>query len=212
MREIFTTPRKLIFKEIHNNSKIKFNELKQNLNLESNDLSYHLSILKKNNLITNNNTFYELTNNGKTLYPYLPILTEEQKPIFVVCCAALIKNDTIYFQKKPREPEKGSLIMFGGKVLEHTTIEQTLINYIKEQAKTTPINLKLRCVNEFIKEDFHNIVYFYTAEPETEPKENLIKRNITELKDEELFWDNKFFLKEMLNNEEPKVTQINLTF
>ncbi len=221
-RSLFSGLRTMLFREIQNSHPkgIKFNSLKKSLNLESNDIAYHLKILLKSGLIekteSKDGSFYKLSHKGKIVYPYIPIITNEQKPVFVIACGALINSDTIYFQEKPREPEKGSLILFGGKVLSGKSIEETVINYIKEQANCDIKELKLKCVNEFMKKDarsnfeFHNIVYFYTAVPVSKPynKTNkIIEKKISELKDDELFWDNKFFIREMLNNKEPKVTK-----
>ena len=218
--QLFTKSRASIFRKIHDcsdGSGIKFNELKKSLNIESNDLSYHLSILLNSSFIekkqVGDSTYYALSNSGKTIFPYLPIITNEQKPIFVVCCVALIDNEEIYFRRKPREPEKGSLILFGGKILSGKSIEDSLKNYVREQAGCDVKNLKLRCVNEFMREvdsdsEFHNIVYFFTAKPVGQILPNTIKRNISYIKDNELFWDNKFFIKKMIDNEIPLVTKI----
>ena len=218
--QLFTKTRANIFRKIHDcseSSGIKFNELKKSLNLESNDLSYHLSILVDSSFVKkdkiSDSTFYALSDSGKTIYPYLPIITDEQKPVFVVCCVALVDNGIIYFRKKPREPEKNSLILFGGKVLSGNLIEDSLKKYVSEQASCDIKNLKLRCVNEFMKQgdnnsEFHNVVYFYTATPVGELSENVIKKKLSELDNLDLFWDNKFFIEEMLDNENPLVTKI----
>lgn len=214
--DLFSGIRKNIFTLLHDSSvPLKFNQLKNNLKLRSNELSYHIKILLDSGLIEraqdSDNVYYSLSKSGKVIYPYLPIMLNEQKPIFVVACVALIKDDIIYFQRKPREPEKGSLIFFGGKVLSGKSIEETLVQYVKEQANCGLKDLKLRCVNEFMKKDsdydFHNIVYFYTATPSENPDSSLICKKLSKLNYNELFWDNKFFIKENLNNEYPKITK-----
>ncbi len=213
--DIFSDIRRDIFRVLHDSEELlRFNDLKNKTGLRSNELAYHVKVLLDTGLIMRlqegDNVMYSLSKGGKAIYPYLPIMLDEQRPVFVVACAALIDGDHIYFQKKPREPEKGSLIFFGGKVLSGKSIESSLREYITEQAGCDIEDLRLRCVNEFMKDDdyrFHNIVYFHTARPIGDMRDGLVKKRLSRLDHDELFWDNRFFIEKNLDNEYPKVTK-----
>lgn len=205
--EIFKGIRKDIFRRIQSYESISFNRLKNELGMKSNELSYHLRSLHDSGMIEKNEG-YSLTEKAKLSYPYLPVSTGEERPTFAVCAVALLDGDKILLQKKPREPEKGSLILFGGKILQGISIEESVMRYAREQAGCHVSDVKLRCVNEFMrkKEDgtFHDIVFFHTAIPEGEVKDSVITMRLDELDDKNLFGDNAFLIKEMLKNEEPK--------
>ncbi|MFP4656633.1 MAG: helix-turn-helix domain-containing protein [Candidatus Woesearchaeota archaeon] len=208
--EIFKGIRKDIFKEIQSHGKISFNRLKDKLGLRGNELSYHIRLLLESGMITRDDG-YSLTEKGKLSYPLLPVNTGEEKPIFVVCAVALLKDDMILLQKKPREPEKDSLILFGGKILEGTSIDESVKIYVKEQAGCDISDIRLRCVNEFMRKGeggvFHDVVFFYTATPISDMKESLIRAKLDELDDEKLFGDNRFLIRKMLWNKEPRFTR-----
>ncbi len=207
---VFKGVRKKIFKQIQSAGKINFNKLKDTLGLRSNELSYHLNVLVENGVITKGEE-YVLSESAKLSYPYLSIITGDERPIFVVCSAALIRDGKIFLQKKPREPEKGKLILFGGKVLEGVSIDESLEAYVQKQAGCSLKNIRLRCVNEFMKKSedgvFHNVVFFHTAEPVGDMHQDVIERDLESIDDEELFGDNKFLVKEMIWKEKPEVTK-----
>jgi len=187
-----------ILKEIEKKA-LKFNELKNIFSIKSNELSYHIKQLKDSNLIEKIEDKYYLSKKAKEIYPYLPILFENQIPVFVVTSVALISGKYIYLQKKPREPDKGKLTFYGSKAIPKIPIEESAKKHVLEQAKTTIKNIKLQCVNEYLENEKHWIVYFFTATPIKRPLgEKYQLKDISKL---DLYADNKFLL-----------SQINLTF
>lgn len=198
--------RKKIFMSIHDNDSVKFNELKGFVEIESNDLSYHLKKLVDSGLVNKNEFDYSLSLIGKEIVPYLSIITENASPLLVVTSVALIQGDKLFLQAKPREPEKGKLIFFGGKVMSDVLIEDAARAHVLKQAGCQVKNLKLRCVNEFMKQNvFHGVVYFFTAEPVGEVVG--VTRELSNLDYDELLWDNKFFAEKMLDSETVQVVK-----
>jgi len=215
---LFTGIRLKLFRLIHNGTK-KFNVLKSKLNKESNEISYHLNILLKSGLIEkkikNSGIEYVLSENGKVMYPYLSILAREQNPLFVVTSVLVMsKNkDKAYLQKKPREPDKGKLIFFGGKANPDFSIENSARKQVKAQSGLDIHDLKLRCVNEFIVRQsdstiVHNwVVYFYTALTSGKPKKNVVSVKMKELETLELYGENSFFAKKIMNSKKARITK-----
>ncbi len=220
-RALQNKTRKEIFRTIHDanhdvNTSIKFNDIKNSLGLRSNDLAYHINILLEAKLITKiesiETTVYELSQQGKTLYPYLSIISEHEEPLLVISSVALldVTQQKIYLQKKPREPDKGKLFFFGSKVLANTLIEIAAVEHVREQAGCEIDNLTLRCINEFMKKDgetiiFHGVIYFFTATPITKPTKSVIEKDLRTFNSNELSWDNKLFYDSMLHNETVQV-------
>lgn len=183
-----------IVQKIHDTS-CTFNKLKKDVGLPSNSLSYHLQKLQDKDIIEHTNGKYALTKNTKQFYPYLYL---DSKPVFAVTAVALLYEGKIYGQKKPREPKKGSKIFFGSKVPFGKSISEAAADFVKSQAGVTPVNIKLRLVNEYFQEG-HWIVYFFTAETEKKPKGCIINPS-----DKNLFGDTALLL-EHISNKTPKV-------
>ncbi len=192
-----------------------FNTLKTLLNLESNRLSYHLRILRSHDIIRKNDvtSSYELTQKGKILFPYLPIITQEQRPALVVCSIAVLDGEYIYLRRKPREPHKGKLCLLGEKVLDDQTIEETAKAVLQKTGFESYTDLRLRCINECIKTDednksilFHDVVYFFTAQAHHQDTTQLLRMKRSTLEKDDLFWDNWFLITQMLNTAHVQVT------
>jgi len=210
-----------IFRQIHDGKK-RFNALKNSLNIEGNELSYHLKILLSNGLIErksgkgNCEIEYSLSEKGKEIYPYLSILASEQKPLLVITSVAVIKGKMLLLHKKPREPEKGKLIFFGGKADAGLKLEESAKKQVKEQSGLNIYSLKLRCINEFVQYDKNNtikhnwVVYFYTALAKGKPKKGVIAKDIKEVSSLDLYGDNIFFLKKMLKTKYVRVARTDI--
>jgi ADP-ribose pyrophosphatase YjhB (NUDIX family) len=189
---------------------LAFNDLKKKLKIESNRLSYHIKILKKENLIEISEKKYSLTKKAEHIIPLISIIARREKPVISVVAVGLIDSDHIFLQKKPRAPDKNKLIFFGGKCKHNLSLEDSAKKYIFEQAKVEIKNLKLKAINEYLTKDKesiidHWIVFFYTAVPIQNPKH--IKKKITLLKPEELYGDN-FELLQTISEKTPKVRKI----
>ncbi|MFW6230973.1 MAG: helix-turn-helix domain-containing protein [Nanoarchaeota archaeon] len=209
--------RRKIFTSLHDNaSPTTFNRICEKVEVRSNDLAYHIKMLLSSGLITKagsgDSPTYLLSEEGKTIYPYISLIADNFDPLLVIVSIALVDKSTIYVQKKPREPEKGKLIFLGGKVKRGTLIEDAAKAHAEEQAGCDVKDLRLRCINEFMKKDderltFHGLIYFFTARPVSTPGDDLIPKKIGSLKPDELLWDNNFFVAEMLENETPIITR-----
>ncbi len=203
MNKVLVGIRLKIIRVIHEGIS-QFNKINAELSIRSNDLSYHLKLLRDNNMIVKLGTSYSLTKTCKNIYPYLPIFANEEIPVFVVTSVALIDGDTVYLQKKPREPDKDKLMLFGTKILPSLTIEESAKKTTEDQSGVTISNLKLKCINEYIKDGNHWVVYFFTANPDKKP--NTISAKLSKIDSVDLFGENKFFLKNMLNGRGVKST------
>jgi len=201
-----------IFESIHYGTG-KFNDLKKTLSIEGNELSYHLKILKNAGLIEKSGENYVLTTHGKYLHPYIPLIVDDKKPVIIITGVALIKDGKIYLVKKPREPDKGKLIILGGRAEYNMSIDESAIKLAEEDTGLKIIDLKLRCINEYIKKDSegniknHWIVYFYTAKPVGKPNSDVVVIPLSKAKKMELFGDNNYFLEKMLDNKTVKITK-----
>ena len=210
MENIFQGVRLEVFKTIQTGVS-QFNRIKEILSLQSNELSYHLKKLREQNLIEKHEDGYRLTQEGINIYPYLSIFTHEKKPVFTVTSVALLDGENIYLQKKPREPDRGSLIFFGSKAIANLTVEESAVYFVKQQAKCDVENLKLKSINEYIKRNeegeiiHHWVVYFYTANPVGKPKG--IKKKLKDVDKMNLYGENKHFIKNSLNNRTVKATK-----
>ncbi|MFA5173758.1 MAG: NUDIX domain-containing protein [Candidatus Pacearchaeota archaeon] len=197
--------RQEILKELEQGSK-KFVELKKLLGLNSNILSYNLKILLKMHLISKEGVFYSLTKTTKYLMPYIRKIENSLIPL--PCIATIvIKDNKILVRKKEKEPEKGKGIFIGGRISLGEDIFQAAKRHVKEKTGIDIKDLKLICINNYLSKDSQNInshfvVFFVKAKPLGEPR-NAEWKNSDRIK-EKMFPDNKFIIKNMLNNKKTK--------
>lgn len=185
----------------------KFVELKKLLNLQSNLLSYNLRILLKENLVKKQGLNYLLTNKAKYLMPYVRKFNDASS-LPLPCVATIVKkNGNILIRKKAREPEKGKSIFIGGKIERGESIFDACKRHVKEKVGIEIKNLRIICINNYISKNkevtSHFVVFFVICEPLGNPK-NAIWKDPNKMGGE-MFPDNKFIIKNMLNNKRVRI-------
>ena len=198
--------RKKILTELEKEPK-KFVELKKLIKIESNLLSYNLNLLIKEKIIEKNNLYYKLTEQTKSLMPYIR-KSNDASQIPLPCVATIVmKQGKILIRKKAQEPEKGRSIFIGGKINFGEDIFDAVERHVKEKVDIDVKNLKIICINNYFskKEDItsHFIVFFVKAEPVGEPK-NASWKDPKKINGK-MFPDNKFIIKNMLKNKKVKI-------
>lgn len=211
-QSIFSDEKRIMILIELEKSKRKFVELKKILNLESNILSYNLKILIKENLVDKVGLCYKLSQNAKYLMPYLRD-SDESGFLPMPCVATIVmKRGEILIREKLGEPEKGKSIFLGGKMKLGEDVFGSCKRHVREKTGIEIKNPKLICINNYIskkdKISNHFIVFFVRAEPVGDP-ENAKFMNLSRIKGE-MFPDNKFIIKNMLNNK--KVKMINSVY
>lgn len=197
--------------DLINIGKRKFNEIKKEVKIDSNKLSYHLKKLANSGLIVTNVGKYELSEECGNLFPYRKVITQKQMPVMPVTAVAIIKDGKVLLQKKPNEPNRGSLILFGGTVKFSDSIIDSAAREVINQAGVRIKNIKLKAISESLvvkgKEiKQHWLVYVYTATTNDTPTNGewyslkKLPRN--------LFLDNKFFLAKAIYNKKTKLYRI----
>jgi len=184
----------------------KFVELKKILNLESNLLSYNLKILIKEKLIEKKGFYYSLSEQTKHLMPYLRNLNNSLNPL--LCVATVVMNDgKILIRKKIKEPEKGREIFIGGRINLGEDPLDAAIRHVKEKAGMKIKDLKIICINNYVSKNkeitSHYVVFFIKAKPLGKPR-NAEWKEPSKLNGK-MFPDNKFIIKNMLNNKRIKM-------
>ncbi len=197
--------------DLINQGKCKFNDLKKEVKIDSNKLAYHLKKLINSGFIVLQNGKYVLSEECNNIFPYRKIITQKQMPVMPVTSVAIIKNGKVLLQKKPNEPNRGCLILFGGTVKFTDTISDSAINEVFNQAGVHIKNLKLRAIseslvlkNKLIKQ--HWVVNFYTATSDEKPRNG--KWYSLKKLPRGLFLDNKFFLTKARHNKYPKLYRL----
>lgn len=200
--------RQEILRELEKNPK-KFVELKRILKLESNLLSYNLNLLQKEGMIQKDNLYFELTDKGRYLMPYVRKDNDASK-LPIVCVATIIRsNGKILIRKKIREPIKEREIFIGGKIEIGEDIFDACKRHVKEKVNIDIKDMKIICINNYLsKKDSqiaHYVVFFVTAKPEkNQVPENSMWKEIKKINGK-MYPDNKFVIKEMLNNKKIKM-------
>ncbi|MBD3248980.1 ArsR family transcriptional regulator [Candidatus Woesearchaeota archaeon] len=189
----------------------KFSDIQKLTALNSNELSYHLKRLIDAGLVEKlteeNLGSYILTEEGKKLYPYLKVITEEETPVVAVTAIAPVDGNKVLMAVKENEPDKGKLILIGGKAKAGRSMEKNAKIKAKEQVNIDIDNLRLRCINEFIVKGRHHwLVFFYTCKALNTPKDT-VWISLDNLEKYDLFGDNHFLLKEQIGNKEVKFTK-----
>lgn len=197
--------------DLVNLGKGKFNDLKKEVKIDSNKLAYHLKKLINSGFIALENGKYVLTEECSNVFPYRKIITHKQIPVMPVTSVAIIKNGKVLLQEKPNQPNRGSLILFGGTVKFKDSISDSAVKEVFNQAGVHIQNLKLRAIseslvvkNKLIKQ--HWIVNFYTATTDQTPK-NGRWYSLKKLP-RSLFLDNKFFLTTARYNKYPQLYRL----
>lgn len=197
--------RKILF-ELEEKPK-KFVELKKIMALKSNILSYNLNILISEKIVNKNGLSYSLSDYGKYMMPYV-YKYNDASLIPMPCIAVIVrKGNKILIRTKDKEPCKGMKIFIGGKMNLGEDLFEAAKRHTKEKVDINIKNLKVICVNNYVsKKDSaiaHYVVFFITANPVGTPKKaswqdpDKIKYR--------MFPDNKFIIKNMLNNKEVKI-------
>ena len=186
---------------------IKFVDLKRLFGFESNILSYNLNILIKNEIVAKEGVLYNLTDYGRYVMPYVH-KSYDASSIPIPCVAVIVrKGSKILIRKKDREPEKGKSIFVGGKMNFGEQIYESCRREVQEKVGIKIKNLKIICVNNYVarknKASAHYVVFFVTAEPIGKPKNSSWQH--PENVEGDMFPDNKFILKNMLQNKEVKI-------
>ncbi len=189
----------------------KFNDIRKEIKIDSNKLTYHLKKLVACGFIILENERYNLSSECKNTFPYRKIVTLKQMPVMPVTAVAIIQKGKVLLQVKPNEPNRGTLILFGGTVKFGDSIESSARNEVLKQAGVKLDHIKLRAISESmvtigksIKQ--HWIVNLYTATTSQTPSNgkwyslNKLPKN--------LFLDNKFFLERAIYNDRPKLYRI----
>ena len=185
----------------------KFVQLKKLINLESNILSYNINILIKEKLVNKKGIYYELSDYGRYLMPYVHKFNDASL-IPMPCIAVIIrKSNKILIRTKDKEPGKGMKIFIGGKMNLGEDIFESAKRHANEKVGIDIKNLKVICVNNYVsKKDnaiAHYVVFFITAEPLGKPKKALwLKPDKIKGK---MFPDNRFIIDKMLNNKSVKI-------
>lgn len=198
--------RREILKELEKNPK-KFVELKRIMNLDSNLLSYNLNILIKEKLVGKEGLYYSLTEKVKSLMPYVRD-SNDTSLIPLPCIAVVVmKDDKILIRKKSTEPGKGKSIFIGGRINIGEDIFESARRHVIEKVGIKIKNLKLFCINNYVskREELSNhlIVFFVKASPVGTPK-GAEWKNPKGIRGE-MFPDNKYIIKNMLNNKKVKL-------
>jgi len=124
------------------------------------------------------------------------------------CVATIVrKNKKILIRKRTKEPSKGKSIFIGGKMHFGEDVFEACKRNVWDKVGIHIKNLKLICINNYVSANGsiknHFVVFFVTAEPIGEPKDSIWK-DIDKIKNN-VFPDNKFIIKEMLNNKKVKL-------
>ena len=188
-------------------SQKKFVQLKKILNIGSNLLKYNLDILLKENLIKKEKFLYSLSNEAKYIVPYIAENNDATKIPMPSVITILKKEGKVLVRKKQSEPDKGKACFVSTRLRLGEDVTQASKRSIKSTVGVEIRNPKIICVNNYIEKDkdniAHYIAFFITAEPVGKPSDgkwffpNKIRQKMVP--------DNKFILKNMLNNRKPKV-------
>lgn len=198
--------RQKILTELEQDPK-KFVELKKVIKIESNMLSYNLKILIKEDIVEKKGIYYSLSEQAKSLMPHIRKLNDASSIPLPCIATIIIKDKKILIRKKTREPEKGKNIFIGGKINFGENIFEAVKRHVKEKVEIDVKNLKIICINNYIskKKDAssHFVVFFVKAEPIGKPKNSTWKD--PDKINGKMFPDNRFIIKNMLNNKEIKI-------
>ena len=203
---ILDNKRKGILKELES-SKKKFVELKKIMNLESNLLSYNLNILIQEGLVEKKSFYYSLSQKAKYLMPYIRDV-DNFSSVPMACVATIVKKGSkILIRKMGGEPGKGKRIFIGGKVLFGEDIFDACRRHVKSKVGIDVKDLRLLCINNYFSKNraemLHFIVFFVIAKPVGTPINAEWKSSVGIRG--KMYPDNRFILKEMLNNRKVKI-------
>ena len=196
---LFSDKKKLeILNELEAGEK-KFVELKKVLGLDSNILSYHLKMLMREGIVVKKDLKYFLSEKAKHLMPYLRNLENPPLP----CVAVIVmEGGKVLVRKKEKEPGKGKGIFVGGRIEFGEDVFQSAKRHVKSKVGVEVKNLQVLCVNNYVSKNkeitSHYIVFFVKASPVGTPV-NAVWKFPDKIRGS-MFPDNKFVIKNMLNN------------
>jgi len=182
---------------------LKFVELKKTLSCDSNILAYNIKILVSHGLIKKDGLKFGLTQIAEHMMPYVhKDYDASEIPLPVVATIVLYK-DKVLIRKKHSAPHKGKNIFIGGKISVGENIIECAIRKVKEKTGIKIREPKIICINNYITKNSHYIVFFIRAKGSGIP----INAKWIPIKDIDfdMFPDNKYIIKNMLNNKQIKV-------
>jgi len=185
----------------------KFVELKHALHLPSNILAYNLNKLIKENLVEKNGLSYSLSDTARYLMPY--VSHYDAGSLVPLPCVAVIvrKGKNILVRTKDKEPGKGTKIFVGGRINLGENIFAAAQRHARDKVNIGITNLRIICINNYVAKKgtarVHFLVFFITADPVGHPL-RAVWKDPAKIR-ERMFPDNKFILKNMLQNREVKV-------
>ena len=193
----------------------RFVELKKLLGIESNLLAYNLKILAKENLIEKKDNYFALTGGTKCIMPYIH-KSNDASQLPLPCVAVIIRKkekgkDKILIRTKTTEPGIGRKIFVGGKIDLGEDLFEACKRHVKEKVGIEVKDLKLICINSYVFKEqntlSHFLVFFITAKPKSNSKPKDAKYYSKKGINGKLFPDNRFVLKNMLDNKKVKIAK-----
>ena len=179
-----------------------FTEIKKSLRIESNQLSYHLNNLVKNKILRKNKKGYNLTSQGKTIMPYLRYSQEFDLLPMVSVGVFIIKKNKVLLLKRKWEPFKDYYLGVSGKLKRYEDIFDAARKRVKECVGLNIKRLKLICINNFVSQHHHFVMFFFQATT-NESLEQGEWFSLNKL-GENVFPETKYVLKNFLNSKKIK--------
>lgn len=193
----------------------RFVELKKLLGIESNLLAYNLKILIREKLIEKKDNYFSLTGGTKCIMPYIH-KSNDASQIPLPCVAVIIRKkekgkDKILIRTKTTEPEIGRKIFVGGKIHLGEDLFEACKRHVKEKVDIEVKDFKLICINNYVFKQqntlSHFVVFFITAKPKTNKKPKNAKYYSKRGINGKLFPDNRFIIKNMLDNKKVRIVK-----
>ena len=204
--------REKIFRLFLEAEKLRFNEIEKELGIRSNEVSYHLSQMKKENIIEKNGEHYQLTKEAERYLPIFSNMDKETLTSIPVALVAIVHKNKILLIKRRKRPFKDYWCMVGGKVLLSETIEEATKRLAKEKAS---VEGKYDSLNAVINERIidgkmvkHNFMLFFTkvTVPDLSFKQSLAGElkwvNLKDLVKKEIVPSDYWLIKNKLNVKE----------
>ncbi|MGD9275912.1 MAG: NUDIX domain-containing protein [Candidatus Pacearchaeota archaeon] len=180
-----------------------FSEIKKKLRIESNQLAYHIKNLVKNKFLSKSTKGYSLTQKSKTLMPYLRYASEFDLLPMVSVAVFVKKGDKVLLLKRKWEPFKEYYIGLSGKLKRFEDIYEAAKKRAKELTGIDIQNPKLFCINNFISQTNHFLMFFFRATTKDTPEDGeWVSPN--ELKKINIFPETKYILEKVIKSKTPK--------
>ncbi|MBU4502685.1 MAG: NUDIX domain-containing protein [Nanoarchaeota archaeon] len=179
-----------------------FTEIKKFLRIESNQLSYHLNKMVKEKFLIKNKKGYNLGEKGKTVMPYLRYSKEFDLLPMVSVGVFIVKNNKVLLLKRKWEPFKGYYMGVSGKLKRYEDIFEAAEKRVKELVSVRIKNTNLICINNFISQTHHFVMFFFRATTTDKPDQG----DWIDLKKLEgnIFPETEYILKNFLNAKKPE--------